>query len=676
MKRIISMFLALVLVIFSLLPALAPQAHAEEVTETTESTAPEASVVADDTSTSGSGFLIDTENNTKANEYWRNVDIYSLFNSSENGFLLTSINDSYCGLALYTDSDFLFIRGAAISSLYPYTSLTYPFGSLVEGLEYVTNQYSHYDSFSCFRNYQEAYNYWANSGKFTRYLTEDSYISFDLVSTLTNKYVCTINNLGFIAADGTVSFGSSFSFKFDSSKYSTPTGLYSDTASIPGGTSTIPTVTPGGDAQDYGWNYYEQGSAGPTLSVTAESPNNGTLSYSWQVYDFETQTSSVISGATSNSYTVPTDTVGTFLYTCSVLNTYPTGSSVNAVQWSINIYSESQGAGEGITWQILDDGTLLISGNGPMANYTSFTSVPWYSYKDSITSVVVTDGITHLGNYSFRGLSNVASVSLPDSLITIGNSVFYSCHSLSSLLIPEGVVSVGHNLVGSNNGIKIVVLPSTLTMIDYFSFAYATYLSVIYCYSIVPPSNPSPNSLFASNKYLSVIYVPYGSGEAYRNHEDWSEVADKIVEMEPDADPIDTIEELSVVVNKILAELEEMNTTQTGLLGSILDAINSWGQAIVDAIGGGFTTEQTPDEFEEKLDSTLTELGAAGDAIASVQRPDHSTIDFNVGAMIPQNGVAALASCFNDMMAFEGLQTLIITFVTMSLAAFVIFGRG
>ncbi len=52
--------------------------------------------------------------------------------------------------------------------------------------------------------------------------------------------------------------------------------------------------------------------------------------------------------------------------------------------------------GENLTWVLDDTGTLTISGEGAMADWTSSSNVPWYNYRSSIKTVVIEDGVTSI----------------------------------------------------------------------------------------------------------------------------------------------------------------------------------------------------------------------------------------------------------------------------------------
>lgn len=106
------------------------------------------------------------------------------------------------------------------------------------------------------------------------------------------------------------------------------------------------------------------------------------------------------------------------------------------------VTSASGTCGTSVNWALDTDGTLTISGTGQMTDFTSYTKLPWYELKDSIENVVIENGVTSIGRYSFYGCTNLTSVAIPDSIFTIGYFAFAACTSLTSITIPDSVVSV------------------------------------------------------------------------------------------------------------------------------------------------------------------------------------------------------------------------------------------
>lgn len=106
--------------------------------------------------------------------------------------------------------------------------------------------------------------------------------------------------------------------------------------------------------------------------------------------------------------------------------------------------SSSGSLSTGVTWD-LTSGILTISGNGAMDDYTAETEQPWYSFANQITGIIVSEGVTSIGNYAFQKLTKASSASLPSTLTSIGDSAFEGCTALTAVTVPEKVASVGKN---------------------------------------------------------------------------------------------------------------------------------------------------------------------------------------------------------------------------------------
>ncbi len=89
--------------------------------------------------------------------------------------------------------------------------------------------------------------------------------------------------------------------------------------------------------------------------------------------------------------------------------------------------------GDNLTWTLSTDGVLTISGMGDMYNYSDETVVSWYSYRDEITSVVIDNEVTSIGNNAFYDCTNLLSITIPDSVTSIGSYVFSECINLKTI---------------------------------------------------------------------------------------------------------------------------------------------------------------------------------------------------------------------------------------------------
>jgi hypothetical protein len=71
-----------------------------------------------------------------------------------------------------------------------------------------------------------------------------------------------------------------------------------------------------------------------------------------------------------------------------------------------------------------------------------------------ITSVTIPNTVTTIGNDAFFGANNITSATIPDSVTTIGSGAFASVFELTSISIPASVTSIGENAFFSTVGVE------------------------------------------------------------------------------------------------------------------------------------------------------------------------------------------------------------------------------
>ncbi len=142
--------------------------------------------------------------------------------------------------------------------------------------------------------------------------------------------------------------------------------------------------------------------------------------------------------------------------------------------------NESFEVAQDFSWSI-DDGTLTISGNGAMPDYDSLEDLytPWYESRESITKVVVEEGINYIGADAFYNLTVLKSAQLPSSVEIIGEWAFYGCHELISVALGTGVKSINQGAFGYCVSLGGIVLPESLLNIQESAFYNCSNLSAI-----------------------------------------------------------------------------------------------------------------------------------------------------------------------------------------------------
>ena len=137
---------------------------------------------------------------------------------------------------------------------------------------------------------------------------------------------------------------------------------------------------------------------------------------------------------------------------------------------------ETGTCGDSVTYTLFSDGRLFLRGTGPMHDYhgplqTPANDSPFYNNKN-IKSLVVSAGITSIGNYAFRYCDNLESASFPDTLTRIGEMSFFpdaeetvppsDMGELKTLTIPASVTEIGNKAFLGSRFTELTV-PATVT---------------------------------------------------------------------------------------------------------------------------------------------------------------------------------------------------------------------
>lgn len=104
--------------------------------------------------------------------------------------------------------------------------------------------------------------------------------------------------------------------------------------------------------------------------------------------------------------------------------------------------------------------TLTISGTGDMADYAGAGYQPWSNYEENISSVIIENGVTSIGDYAFSSC-NLTSVTIPDGVTSIGRGAFSSC-KFTSVKIPDSVISIKEYAFVACYYLTSVMLPKNI----------------------------------------------------------------------------------------------------------------------------------------------------------------------------------------------------------------------
>ena len=165
-----------------------------------------------------------------------------------------------------------------------------------------------------------------------------------------------------------------------------------------------------------------------------------------------------------------------------------------------------QKCGDNVYWT-LENGKLIITGTGEMHNYYTKYQIPWYDYKENITSVYIGQGITTIGDYTFCECNNLKSITIPQGIISIGQSAFLNCVSLTSITILEGLIIIKDNAFSGCSSLAKIQIPKGLISIGTRAFYGCANLM-----NIVIPEGVTAIGNFAFGFCKSLINITLSDG--------------------------------------------------------------------------------------------------------------------------------------------------------------------
>jgi hypothetical protein len=165
--------------------------------------------------------------------------------------------------------------------------------------------------------------------------------------------------------------------------------------------------------------------------------------------------------------------------------------------------------------------SLTISGSGAMGNYTSYSNIPWYFYRNKITNLVIQQGVTTIGNFAFYDCFGLTgTLTIHDTVISIGDSAFYGCSNLDTVHFNAiNCNSIGSSWLSNCPLFTTLIIGDSVQKIIDNAFA-STSITEIYSNAVTPPQ-------IYANTFYNVpntvpVYVPCGAAGNYMNASFWN----------------------------------------------------------------------------------------------------------------------------------------------------------
>ena len=146
-----------------------------------------------------------------------------------------------------------------------------------------------------------------------------------------------------------------------------------------------------------------------------------------------------------------------------------------------------------------------------------------FALCDGLTSVTVPQSVKFLGGCMFFGCRNLQEATLPPDVKELMEHTFADCYSLRKVVLPEKLQLIDRSAF-DRSGIESITIPAGVTFIGENAFRECKNLRSIEVKAVRPPA--LGEDAFVGVSAETVVYVPQGCANAYREDPDWSNFQD------------------------------------------------------------------------------------------------------------------------------------------------------
>jgi len=148
----------------------------------------------------------------------------------------------------------------------------------------------------------------------------------------------------------------------------------------------------------------------------------------------------------------------------------PNLSELDLSQATIAAYTGTEGT----------KGTSSITYPANSTPKSAFYNSTTYQGKRSLTTVLLPNSTTIIGDDSFARCAGLSSFTIPSSVKSIEYGAFSECTGLTSVVVPSSVISIGFAAFSNCSGLTSFVIPPSITFIDAYAFQSCTGLTSIF----------------------------------------------------------------------------------------------------------------------------------------------------------------------------------------------------
>ncbi len=149
-----------------------------------------------------------------------------------------------------------------------------------------------------------------------------------------------------------------------------------------------------------------------------------------------------------------------------------------------------------------------------IGDYTNYT---WPTHNYWLQSVGLPVTLRFLGSYAFYRCNELTEIHIPSNVEIIGSSAFEACTRLSEVSLPDSLKTIDSYAFRDCRALERMTIPANVTWIGSAPFYNCPKLKTVCSEATFPPYLADN-----FNENIRVVYVPAGSGEAYKWAYNWN----------------------------------------------------------------------------------------------------------------------------------------------------------
>ena len=173
--------------------------------------------------------------------------------------------------------------------------------------------------------------------------------------------------------------------------------------------------------------------------------------------------------------------------------------------------------GRNLSYIIYDSGISPFSQKETLKEVTLsnfVTEIKSYAFKGCVNLkvVIIPNSVTSIGGYTFSGCTGLSNITIPNSVGEIGDCAFSGCTSLTEMIIPNSVNEINEGIFKGCTNLRRLIVEDGAEELQwncYFNFSYGrpfsgTSLETLYLGRNLVNDNDSPFSFIESLKDVTI----------------------------------------------------------------------------------------------------------------------------------------------------------------------------